>query len=93
MECYDYNWGKHQANHRCVDDADNLDGLTVFIIVKSQSLKDGRETVAHVEPKDDEEDKVRDGNMRDLELFSGLLIEVEIAVNPTEFDEKEVHEM
>ena len=31
--------------------------------------------------------------MRDLELCPGLLIEVQVAVNPAEFDEEEIHEM
>ena len=92
-ECYDDNGGEHNTNDRGVNDADNLDGLTVFVIIKSKCLEDGREAVTHVEPDDDEEDKIGDGDMGNLKLFSCLLIEVEVAVNPSEFDEEEVGEM
>ena len=53
----------------------------------------GREAVAHVEPDNDKENKVGNGDVRDLELFTCLLVEVEVAVNPTEFDEEEIHKM
>ena len=92
-EGYDDNGSKHKADDRGVYDADNLDGLTVFIIVEAQSLENGRKTVAHVEPDDDEEDEIGNGNMGNLKLCSRLLIEIEIAVNPAEFDEKKVREM
>ena len=92
-ECDDDNGGEHQADDRGEEYADNLDGATVFIVVKSQSLEDGREAVAHMEPNDDEEDEICDGDMGDLKLCPSLLIEIEVAVNPSEFDEEEVREM
>ena len=92
-ECDDDNGGEHQADDRGEEYADNLDGATVFIVVKSQSLEDGREAVAHVEPNDDEENEIGDGNMGDLELLVGLLVKVQVAVNPTEFDKEEIREM
>lgn len=92
-EGYDDNGGKHQADHGGINDADNLDSLAVFIIVEAQSLEHSREAVAHMEPNDDKEYKVSDGNVRDLELFTCLLVEVKVAVNPTEFDKEEIGEM
>ena len=92
-EGYDDNGGKHKADDRGIDDGDDFDGLTVFIIVEAQSLEDGRKAMAHVEPDDDEKDEIGDGNMGNLKLCSRLLIEIEIAVNPAEFDEEEIGEM
>ena len=85
--------GEHQADHRGINDADNLDGLTVFIVIEAEGLEHGREAMAHVEPNHDKENQIGDGDMWDLELRPGLLVEVQVAVNPTEFDEEEIHEM
>ena len=92
-ECDDDNGGEHQADYRGKDNTDNLDGLTVFIVVKSQGLEDGREAVAHVEPDDDKEDEIGDGDMGDLELCSRLLVKIKVTINPSEFDEEEIGEM
>ena len=85
--------GKHQADHRGIDEGDNLEGFAVSIVVKAEGLEHGREAVAHVEPNDDEENQVGDGDVRNLELRPGLLVEIQVAVNPAEFDEVEIREM
>ena len=85
--------GEHQADHRGIDEGNDLEDLAVFIVIKAKGLEHGREAVAHVEPNDDEEYKVGDGDMRDLEFRPGLLVEVEVAFNPAEFDEEEIREM
>ena len=37
--------------------------------------------------------QIGDGDVGDLELLVGLLVKVQVAVNPTEFDEEEIREM
>ena len=49
--------------------------------------------MTHVEPDDDEENEIGDGNMGDLEFCPGLMIEVEVTVDPSKFDEVEIHEV
>ena len=90
---YDDNCGEHQADHGGINNGDNLEDLAVSIVIKAQRLESGREAVAHMEPNDDEENQVGDGDMRDLEFRPGLLVEVEVAFNPAKFDEEEIREM
>ena len=92
-EGYDDNGGKHQTDDRGINDGDDFDGLTIFVIVEAQGLEDGRKAVAHVEPNDDKENQVRNGDIRNLEKCACLLIEIQVAVDPSEFDEKEMSEM
>ena len=61
--------------------------------IKTEGLEDGREAMTHVEPNHDKEHQITNGNMRDLEFFMCLLVEVEVAVHQTEFHEIEVGEM
>ena len=49
--------------------------------------------MAHVEPNDDEEHQIADSDMGNLELCSGLLIEIEVAVDPAELHKKEIRKM
>ena len=49
--------------------------------------------MAQMEPNDDEENEIGDGNVGDLELLVGLLVKVQVAVNPNEFNEEKIREM
>ena len=46
-----------------------------------------------MEPHHHEEYQIGNGNVRYLELLVRLLVEVEVAIDPTEFDEEKVHEV
>ena len=92
-ECDNDNGGKHQADHGGINDADNLDSFAIFIIIETQSLEHSREAVTHMEPDNNEENQIGDGDIWDLKHRAGLMVKVQIAVNPSKFNEEEMREM